>query len=340
MGKKEKSDDTAPLIKSNQTLSWPEWIVHEAKLAGQFMFCAGGILLCYFYFGIQQEVVVQGKYENGDIFTYTQALVFFMCVANTIFAYFMRSKHCKDNVPTPTYAICAASYLAAMMFSNMALQFLPYPTQVLAKSCKPIPVLVFGALFAGKSYHFRKYLFVIMIVAGVALFMYKDKKSKAEEGGFGWGEILLLLSLTCDGTTTAIQDRIKKSYHRSSESMMLFMNFFSSLYLLLGLIATGELVGFIAFVQKYPKVFWELLLLSIAGCGGQYFIFKTINEFSPLTCSIVTTTRKLFTIIISVIFMNHPLSERQIMGMVSCIILLFIIRCPGCCLHWSRSRCR
>lgn len=96
---------------------------------------------------------------------------------------------------------------------------------------------------------FIQYLFVVMIVAGVALFMYKDKKSKAEEGGFGWGEILLvrifflllfyklmfqLLSLTCDGTTTAIQDRIKKSYNRSSESMMLFMNLFSSLYLLVG----------------------------------------------------------------------------------------------------------
>ncbi|CAD6187909.1 unnamed protein product [Caenorhabditis auriculariae] len=42
-----------------------------------------------------------------------------------------------------------------------------------------------------------------------------------------------------------------------------------------------------------------------------YFIFKTVHEFSPLTCSIVTTTRKLFTIIISVVFMNHPLSTRQ-----------------------------
>lgn len=39
---------------------------------------------------------------------------------------------------------------------------------------------------------FIQYLFVVMIVAGVALFMYKDKKSKAEEGGFGWGEILLV----------------------------------------------------------------------------------------------------------------------------------------------------
>ena len=62
--------------------------------------------------------------------------------------------------------------------------------------------MVFGALFAGKRYHAKKYAFVLMIVCGVALFLYKNKKARAEEGGFGLGEILLvsyilLLTLFC-----------------------------------------------------------------------------------------------------------------------------------------------
>ncbi|CAI5445100.1 unnamed protein product [Caenorhabditis angaria] len=278
--------------------------------AVHFLICAGGILTCYFYFGIQQERIVQGKYSGGDKFTFTQALVFFLCTANTIFAYIFRRKTDIDNVPTKMYAACAGSYLAAMMFSNQALLYLPYPTQVLAKSCKPIPVMLFGVLFAHKSYSWRKYCYVLLIVAGVALFLYKDKKSE-ENKDFGYGEILLALSLIMDGTTTSIQDRINRSYRRTSLSLMFYINLYSSLYLSAGLIFTGELYSFFYFVQKHHHVLWDLVFLALSSCGGQYFIFKTIAEFSPLTCSIVTTTRKLFTIIISVIFMNHPLSSRQ-----------------------------
>ncbi|CAD6187911.1 unnamed protein product [Caenorhabditis auriculariae] len=233
-----------------------------------FLICAGGILLCYFYFGVQQERIVQGKYEGGEKFTYIQALVFFLCVANTIFAWIFRQRNDIDNVPTKLYASCAASYLLAMIFSNQALQYLPYPTQVLAKSCKPIPVMVFGVLFAQKKYKWRKYLYVLMIVVGVAMFLYKDKKSKAESQ-FGIGELLLLLSLAMDGTTTSIQDVINKNYRRSALSMMLFMNLYSTVYLAAGLVVTGELFSFFGFMQRHPHIFWDLSFLAASSCGGQ-----------------------------------------------------------------------
>lgn len=35
-----------------------------------------------------------------------------------------------DDVPSKLYAACSFSYLAAMMSSNQALQYVPYPTQV------------------------------------------------------------------------------------------------------------------------------------------------------------------------------------------------------------------
>uniref|UniRef100_A0A1I7U8S9 UAA transporter n=1 Tax=Caenorhabditis tropicalis TaxID=1561998 RepID=A0A1I7U8S9_9PELO len=285
--------------------------------SGHFLICAGGILICYFVFGIQQERIVQGKYELPDEstekFTFTQALVFFLCTGNTIYAYLIRKKSEIDNVPAKMYAASAASYLLAMVASNQALQYLPYPTQVLAKSCKPIPVMIFGVLFAHKSYHWRKYCYVLMIVIGVAMFLYKDKKA-ADQKDFGFGEALLIFSLAMDGTTTSIQDRIKKSYQRTGTSMMFYTNLYSSLYLSAGLLVSGELWSFFYFVQRHPYVFWDLTGLAIASCLGQWCIFKTIEEFSPLTCSIVTTTRKLFTIIISVLFMNHPLSGRQILA--------------------------
>ncbi|CAJ0942794.1 unnamed protein product, partial [Mesorhabditis belari] len=261
--------------------------------------CAAGILGFFFAFGVYQEKIVQGKYDGNDKFTYTQALVFFVCAASSIFAYFFMGDGGHDNVPKRYYVSCAASYLLAMLSSNQALQYLPYPTQVLAKS-------------------------FLFIVFGVALFMYKDKKTAQAEGGIGWGEILLILSLAFDGTTTSIQDQIKTHYKRTALSMMFYMNFFASIFLIIGLVATGELFEFIAFVQRYPEILWSLSIFAISSCAGQYFIFKTVHEFSPLTCSIITTTRKLFTIIISVIFFSHPISERQMVATFIVFACLFL----------------
>ncbi len=55
--------------------------------------------------------------------------------------------------------------------------------------------MILGVLVARKRYPLQKYLFVLMIVIGVALFVYKDKKSAAgvdADHTIGWGETLLV----------------------------------------------------------------------------------------------------------------------------------------------------
>jgi len=68
-------------------------------------------------------------------------------------------------------------------------------TKVLGKSVKPIPIMVLGVLLAHKKYPWLKYLFVLMITTGVAMFMYKPSKVQAASETstvFGWGELLLV----------------------------------------------------------------------------------------------------------------------------------------------------
>lgn len=49
--------------------------------------------------------------------------------------------------------------------------------QVLGKSAKPIPVLLLGVLIGRKRYPLLKYMIVLFIVVGVALFLYDDNTS-------------------------------------------------------------------------------------------------------------------------------------------------------------------
>lgn len=188
----------------------------------KFFFYAAGIFVSYFYFGIFQEKVTRGKYsyeiieENGTIstktekFRYALTLVFVQCIINFIVAKvaLLIWHQGEDKTRGLYYASMSLTYLLAMVSSNMALQWVSYPTQVVGKSAKPIPVMILGVLIGKKSYALRKYIFVFMIVLGIILFMLKDKESSiTQESSIGTGELLLGLSLLMDGLTGAIQAR-------------------------------------------------------------------------------------------------------------------------------------
>ncbi|XP_076751326.1 solute carrier family 35 member B1 homolog meigo [Xylocopa sonorina] len=289
----------------------------------KLLFCTLGIFVCYFHFGMLQEKITRGQYGDGkssEKFTYMFSLVFFQCTINYLFAktsLLTIMKQGEDTTPRTYYALSALTYLLAMVCSNMALQFVSYPTQVIGKAGKPIPVMILGVLLGNKVYPVRKYLFIFLVVIGVALFMYKDvgpSKKQQSEGQAAFGELLLLLSLTMDGLTSAVQERMRAEHKSKSGHMMLNMNAWSVIFSGVVIVASGELFQFIQFLQRYPSTLWHVATFSIAGAFGQYFIFLTVAEFGPLPCSIVTTTRKFFTVLGSILIFGNSLTSRQWLG--------------------------
>ncbi|XP_037866899.1 solute carrier family 35 member B1 homolog [Bombyx mori] len=283
----------------------------------RFIFYAGSIFTCYFIYGMLQEKVTRGVYGNNEKFTATLSLVLVQCTVNYIFAQILMLswKHEKDNTKKIYYFSSALTYLLGMVCSNMALQWVNYPTQVVGKAAKPIPVLMLGVLLGRKSYPLKKYLFVFLIVIGVVLFMYKDQKRVTDETpGIGIGELLLILSLLMDGLTGAVQERIKSEHSPTAYAMMLNTNWWSTIILTIGVVLSGEIFQFIRFVSVYPEVIVFIISLALMGALGQLFIFYMVSEFGPLPCSVVTTTRKFFTVLASVIFFGNVLILRQFIG--------------------------
>nr|XP_032831428.1 solute carrier family 35 member B1 [Petromyzon marinus] len=291
--------------------------------------CFVGVFVCYFYYGILQESITRGQYGSGDVeerFRFAMSLVFVQCVISALFAKLVMTyvtRPAPDRTAGWLSAACAVSYLGAMVSSNSALQYVNYPTQVLGKSCKPIPVMILGVLLARKRYPLIKYLCVLLIVVGVAMFLYKGKGGAKggdgggpEQGYLGYGEILLLVSLTLDGLTGVTQDKMKSRHQTGSHHMMFNVNLWSSLLLGVGVLVTGEIFEFVSFTERHPAILYKILLFSITSALGQNFIFMTVVSFGPLTCSIITTTRKFFTILASVLLFSNPMSSFQWVGTV------------------------
>ena len=109
-----------------------------------------------------------------------------------------------------------------------SLRYVIYPVQVLFKSCKPVPVMLFGLLL-GKKYSIRKYVNVIIITVGVALFMNGGSSLKKAGSGSGGGSasdytfmgaLLLSISLCFDGATGAYEDKLMSNDHVSRPTLV------------------------------------------------------------------------------------------------------------------------
>ena len=68
------------------------------------------------------------------------------------------------------------------------------------------------------------------------------------------------------------------------------------------------------FLLDHPEALFPLLTYALLGGLGQLFIFETIQHFGSLTLVMVTVTRKLFTMLLSVVVFKHVLTPGQWLG--------------------------
>jgi UDP-galactose transporter B1 len=108
-------------------------------------FCASGICFCYWFYGFLQENLLTQSQLGATFVLATQT------VANTLVALLWRrvesssgddAKKRPQALHHPLLLLVSATYVFAMVASNESLQFVSYPTAVLAKSCKMIPTMV------------------------------------------------------------------------------------------------------------------------------------------------------------------------------------------------------
>ncbi|KAH7082281.1 UDP-Glc/Gal endoplasmic reticulum nucleotide sugar transporter-like protein [Paraphoma chrysanthemicola] len=241
----------------------------------------------------------------------------------------------------PLLLIAITSSLASP-FGYASLKHIDYVTFILAKSCKLLPVMFLHISLFQKRYPLYKYLVIGAVTLGVAVFTLHSpstakkaaKKGLDADASKTLGLFLLGVNLLFDGLTNTVQDQIFGTFKGfTGPQMMCAQNIMSTLltvsYLLLGpyLASTplapyaglspgsrGELADALSFVTSYPTVGWDVLAFSACGAVGQVFIFHTLAHFSSLLLVTVTVTRKMLTMLMSVILFGHQVTGMQWVG--------------------------
>lgn len=246
----------------------------------------------------------------------------------------------------PAMLLVSITSALAAPFGTASLKYIDYVTFLLAKSCKLLPVMALHLTVFRRRYPFYKYLVVALVTLGVALFTlhhpeenakaakYSSKKSAStEESRLYWGLFLLSVNLLFDGITNSTQDFIFTTFKPySGPQMMCSHNLLQTLlttsYLLAGpyvaSTAIGQWIGMkngsneladaIAFIQRHPRVGYDVLAFSLCGAIGQVFIFHTLQVYSSLLLVTVTVTRKMMSMILSVVWFGHKIQGMQWLG--------------------------
>lgn len=288
----------------------------------QLIACAVGIYACYLNYGLLQERIYSGEYGvTKERYTYSTFLLCVQTFVNALGAFIaLKVTGVSAAVPSVSalreYALVALAYLSAMWFSFTALGHMTYPMQALGKSCKMVPVMLLGVVIRGRKYSVREYMCVLLITAGVGMFSYRPEKAAASEAptsALGVG--LLLASLFCDGLTGPLQERLVARLSPGTHQLMLWQNVCACAWLTGALGLSGEGTRALSFVVRHPAVLRHIMMFSFVSALGQNFIFYTVRHFSALAVTTITTTRKMFTILLSIAYFKHKIAPRQWAGL-------------------------
>ena len=184
------------------------------------MIGAGGIFLSFSVFAVLQEDVYKKAY-GGEYFAFTFFALLLERGINALTAFLGVTLLGKSGLAIPHTDIfnSGVSQMLAMAASNEALRYVSYPTQVLGKSCKMVPVMAGGIVLGGKRYSIFEYAQVAMITIGVCVFNFGGKKKKSGADS-PLGLALIGISLLMDAFTGS-PHATEPSHHHSHLALTL-----------------------------------------------------------------------------------------------------------------------
>jgi UDP-galactose transporter B1 len=290
-------------------------MVKEAGLppAVKLLIGAGGIYAAFLYYGSLQEDVFRYTAEDGTQFKQAWFLQVLEALANVVIGFVgMQLTGATKNIPQMAFAISGASQVSAKACTSLALaNGLSFPVATLAKSGKMAPVMLGSLILGGASYSLREYLQVAAIIGGTAIVSMGKKKGGSTSSMLGVAYIIL--SLVLDGVTAGFQKRLKAETAKAGVKPKPYdFMFWTNLYMCLTAIvisgALGEVGTGLAYCASNPEILEKIIKFAICSAVGQSFIFYTIANFDPLILSTVTTTRKIFSVLLSIFLKGHTLS--------------------------------
>lgn len=223
------------------------------------------------------------------------------------------------------FVVIALTSSLSAPIGYQSLKHVDYLAYLLAKSCKLLPVMFVHFVLYRTKFPPHKYMVAAMVTAGVTVFTLGHSGSKKEslnDGNTALGMAQLVGSMLLDGFTNSTQDQLFKLRSKTQKvtgaSLMCILNILvlSLTLSYLVLFQYSELAYTYNFITKYPLAMIDMLAFSVFGAVGQVFVFIILEKFDSLILVTATVTRKMISMILSVVLFGHHLNMWQWGGVV------------------------
>lgn len=234
------------------------------------------------------------------------------------------------TVPQANWIKSSVLVILGALSMTRAIYETSYPLVTLFKSCNLLSVLVIGIFFSRvkeKSQKLEKKQIVVGLVVTLGVLMYylgpisQATDQELVRSYFGVG--LLLFSLVCDGLVPDFQAEIKTKYKPTPMEMFQHMNKWKTILSLAYSLVTLEIRHIVTFFMDHDGLLLHMLCLSLTGAVGQIFVYWLITNFRQHVVPFIITTRKIMTVVISILYFGHRVTFSQKAGIV--IVFLAVL---------------
>lgn len=174
--------------------------------------CFVAISLSFVVYGVLQErMMTVGFGEKQELFSWSLFIVFCNRLLTCIISFgllVIQRKSIKPVAPVPAYAAVSFGNLVASTCQYDSLKYISFAMQTLAKCCKMLPVMLWGALIGRQRYSAKELAVAGAVMAGCASFIFSGSVLSVtvpevqSSRYYAIGAGLLLLYLTFDGFTS------------------------------------------------------------------------------------------------------------------------------------------
>eukprot|EP00754_Rhynchopus_humris_P050661 Rhum_TRINITY_DN9093_c0_g1::Rhum_TRINITY_DN9093_c0_g1_i1::g.31456::m.31456/K15277/SLC35B3, PAPST2; solute carrier family 35 (adenosine 3'-phospho 5'-phosphosulfate transporter), member B3 len=232
----------------------------------------------------------------------------------------------RSGTPLWVYVVLGTLTALTQDLTHRGILHLDYATHIAMKSSKLLWVMAGRVLFLRQKQRpsAAEWVGSIVIVVGLVV-MTADEASPevvgaaaagaAVERSRRMGLVCITLSLLCDAAILIVEEGIVFGRHRApTQEVILYVQVLAVVPSLLLLVGNGGMPEFVSFAAASPR----FLLLS-TGCGvcgyvGTKSVLSLVESFGGTVAALVTSLRKVVTIVLSFIFFPKVLTFQYATG--------------------------
>jgi drug/metabolite transporter (DMT)-like permease len=127
---------------------------------------------------------------------------------------------------------------------------------------------------------------------------------------------LILVSIVSDAFFSDSQAYSKVTFKPTANHLFTAANKFAFFFVFTNAAISGELIPSIKYLFSHPAVNIDLFGVCLLQLVGQICIYLVVANFKQHIYPLISTVRKIFTILLSILVFGHPMTIHQWFGMI------------------------